>query len=204
MEIHRPHKSLKTLERVKGIEPSYSAWKSRFSPALSKRILTFRSLTRFWFPWIFRRCQNDELRDFSQLVSSFSGCCLARTEGAQLKRRRRYSERSRTFFGGRHPVPEIEKSAPPWRRDRRCRRQPIPRPPGPNLEVSRCLIPNWNWLITPLAPIPMTWRSCASTRRTWRRQSQETDHHGAGSEAGQSGLHPDSSQPKRLKGDRDV
>ncbi len=32
MEIHEPSKYLKTLERVKGIEPSYSAWKAAALP----------------------------------------------------------------------------------------------------------------------------------------------------------------------------
>jgi hypothetical protein len=36
-------KSLKRLERVKGIEPSYSAWKSENLETLSKAILTFCS-----------------------------------------------------------------------------------------------------------------------------------------------------------------
>jgi hypothetical protein len=35
------HKSLKTLERVKGIEPSYSAWKSRNTVVFSSAVLTF-------------------------------------------------------------------------------------------------------------------------------------------------------------------
>jgi len=34
-------KSLKNLERVKGIEPSYSAWKSRKTVVFSKAVLTF-------------------------------------------------------------------------------------------------------------------------------------------------------------------
>jgi hypothetical protein len=38
---------LKSLERVKGIEPSYSAWKSRDFAARSKTILTFRSLAGY-------------------------------------------------------------------------------------------------------------------------------------------------------------
>jgi hypothetical protein len=37
----RCFKSLKRLERVKGIEPSYSAWKSENLETLSKAILTF-------------------------------------------------------------------------------------------------------------------------------------------------------------------
>ncbi len=32
MEINESRKSLKTLERVKGIEPSYSAWKAAALP----------------------------------------------------------------------------------------------------------------------------------------------------------------------------
>jgi hypothetical protein len=32
MEIHEPSKYLKSLERVKGIEPSYSAWKAAALP----------------------------------------------------------------------------------------------------------------------------------------------------------------------------
>src|SRR3954452_6893602 len=32
MEINEPSKCLKTLERVKGIEPSYSAWKAAALP----------------------------------------------------------------------------------------------------------------------------------------------------------------------------
>ena len=32
MEINKSEKSLKTLERVKGIEPSYSAWKAAALP----------------------------------------------------------------------------------------------------------------------------------------------------------------------------
>jgi hypothetical protein len=35
---------MKTLERVKGIEPSYSAWKSRNFAAPTMTILTFCSL----------------------------------------------------------------------------------------------------------------------------------------------------------------
>jgi len=37
----RGGRSLKTLERVKGIEPSYSAWKSGNLVVFSKLILTF-------------------------------------------------------------------------------------------------------------------------------------------------------------------
>jgi hypothetical protein len=36
---------LKKLERVKGIEPSYSAWKSENSQAFSTAILTFFSFS---------------------------------------------------------------------------------------------------------------------------------------------------------------
>ena len=39
----RGGRSLKTLERVKGIEPSYSAWKSGNLVVFSKAVLTFFS-----------------------------------------------------------------------------------------------------------------------------------------------------------------
>ena len=38
MEINEPDKCLKTLERVKGIEPSYSAWKAAALPLSYTRI----------------------------------------------------------------------------------------------------------------------------------------------------------------------
>ena len=38
MEIHEPSKYLKTLERVKGIEPSYSAWKAAALPLSYTRV----------------------------------------------------------------------------------------------------------------------------------------------------------------------
>ena len=48
MEINRPNKSLKTLERVKGIEPSYSAWKAAALPLSYTRIR--RSPNTLWRP----------------------------------------------------------------------------------------------------------------------------------------------------------
>jgi hypothetical protein len=44
MSIPISSKQLKTLERVKGIEPSYSAWKSGNSAIRAKAIPTFCSL----------------------------------------------------------------------------------------------------------------------------------------------------------------
>jgi hypothetical protein len=41
METNESKKRLKTLERVKGIEPSYSAWKSPNTVVFSKTVLTF-------------------------------------------------------------------------------------------------------------------------------------------------------------------
>jgi hypothetical protein len=38
MEINESRKSLKTLERVKGIEPSYSAWKAAALPLSYTRV----------------------------------------------------------------------------------------------------------------------------------------------------------------------
>jgi hypothetical protein len=38
MEINKSNKCLKTLERVKGIEPSYSAWKAAALPLSYTRI----------------------------------------------------------------------------------------------------------------------------------------------------------------------
>jgi hypothetical protein len=44
MENSKPNKCLKTLERVKGIEPSYSAWKSGKAGVFSRTGLTFSAL----------------------------------------------------------------------------------------------------------------------------------------------------------------
>jgi hypothetical protein len=41
METNESKKRLKTLERAKGIEPSYSAWKSRNTAMFSTTVLTF-------------------------------------------------------------------------------------------------------------------------------------------------------------------
>jgi len=49
------------LERVKGIEPSYSAWKSRNAVVFSKAVLTFLSFLSRWDCYRISPCQNGAL-----------------------------------------------------------------------------------------------------------------------------------------------
>jgi hypothetical protein len=87
MEVNEPDKCLKTLERVKGIEPSYSAWKSRNLIIFTTAVLTCCSSSGS-----LRLLQNFPLLERRRV-------CFARDNGAS-KRQSRNALRASTGWAG--------------------------------------------------------------------------------------------------------